>query len=350
MIEDFITNTNNFDSKQIDHEPLSNTKQWLNIFNNKINQPFHKFWFRILNVKFMNEFQNWKTIRFAVNNKSTEVKRLLKFFSNMMEYLKKIIEEFFPNVIFDCPWKESDNYPHIFSFFNSSEIIFVDTFEKNFIVEELNKNLSYSILFEISNLKIMKIYIDSDKITHTVKFNLGLKMVQLEPTFNLKSCLLGKIIHQHEEISEDNVSDKKNLRKQLPFLLELSGGRNESKINLNKNNSNLNTNTNSSSFKSNDINLNELLSIKNGLKKVDIDEKGLKLNQMHQILADHKNGLKKVETFEKSFYVVGNELIEKNEKVEKIKKKKSKKNKKSTENIAIDTYQNDLEKELEMCQ
>ena len=58
MIENFITNINNYNKTQLDYENISETKSYYSIYNNQITQPFHNFWFVLSNCKFKNEYNN----------------------------------------------------------------------------------------------------------------------------------------------------------------------------------------------------------------------------------------------------------------------------------------------------
>ncbi len=351
MLEELITDINNFNEKQVDNDAINENKTYFSIYNNKINQPFHKFWFTLSNCKYFTNYNDYATIRFALNNKSNNVQKFIEFMKKLSEYLKKLFEKTFDSVNIDLPWKEFNNYPFLLTFYTNSEIIFVDSNQNNLEFDKLDNSLSYSILFEVKNLKIIKTQLDSETM-YNLKFNLSILMIQQEPQLDLKSYLLNKISSKlfdpHPDISSQNSSF--NSKPSLPFLSQLSSVNLKSDLEARNESSHLQSKSNFGGPKRL-INLNELLEVKSKLIKVNIeqdknstnsdDNKSGKSNaNLENALLEQKNQLKKVKTKEKTL----------------LKQLKSKKKYKNIESEEIDEVKNlitkdnnfNLELELEL--
>ena len=84
MLLNKITNVEKFNANIIDHDPIVETKKFFNIYNNSIDEPFHKFWFHIENAKFINAYNDpVTTIRFAFNNKNDQIKKQITYWSEL---------------------------------------------------------------------------------------------------------------------------------------------------------------------------------------------------------------------------------------------------------------------------
>jgi hypothetical protein len=153
MLENFITNTNNYDENQLDHEIINNNKSFYSIYNNKISNPFHNFWFLLSNTKFKCSYNENKILRFGLNNKEINVKKFLTFFKNLSDHLIKIFLTIYPNISVEFPWKDYENYPCIINIFTSVNTIIQDDNKKIINLNELSQLKTYSILFEIKNIK-----------------------------------------------------------------------------------------------------------------------------------------------------------------------------------------------------
>ncbi len=343
MLEELITDINSFSEKQIDHDIITQEKTYFSIYNNKIEQPFHKFWFNVPNTKFFKNYSDYNVLRFALNNKSNFVSKLIDFIKKLSTSLKNIFEKTFEGIQIDLPWKEYENYPYLFSFYTNEDIIFTDS-EKNILtLDKLDLSQTYSLLFEIKNLKLVKIEIDNI-FTYKLKYNLNILMIQQEPQLNLKSFLLSKINKQPEPVfnsnnSTNNLNHNPNssLKPQLPFLSQLSNVVLKSESDTRTNNSEK-PKVNIGGPKKL-IDLDEILQIKSRLIKVNLDSeknpdednKSNKTNaNLENTLMEQKSQLKKVKTKEKSLL----------KHLEKQSKKKKKHDKTIKENL-------DLELELE---
>jgi hypothetical protein len=370
MIEKFITNINNFNSEQLDHENLNEGKTFYSIYNNKISTPFHNFWFLLSNCKFKYEYNNFKTLRFGLNNKSIEIQKFLTFFKDLSKHLEQIFSKVYTNLTVELPWKEYDNYPNMINIFTSDTTLLVDDKKESISLNQLTNTKSYAILFEIKNIRIVKISLD-DNQTHTLKFNLNMVMIQQEQELDLKSCLLGfvnqnqnknqytynnflsksninynsdNLDNQNDQDYQDNLTNPVNStntsRAKLPFLSQLSS---------------INTNEDKPFFNSisaikhivaekKTINLQEILALKSNLRKVsqyntnNQDENNNDNQAVESTYINQKNQLKKTITEEKSL-------------LKRLKKTKKKKDKLTNKEISIniDNINNieDLEKDLE---
>ncbi len=390
MLENFITKTDKFDSLQVDHELINCSKSYFSIYNNKVPKPFHNFWFMLKNTKFKNEYNDYCILRFGLNHKETEVIRFISFFKELSMYLKNIFSKTFEDISIDLPWKEYENYPYMLSIFSNENTVFLGQnkceIEKNNIIH----NKTYSILFEIKNIKIIKINLD-EKISNQLKFNLSALMIQEEPDIDLKSYLLNSInLNSEEKIYQEygfnnknrseinSLDNNKNIsgisnKPVLPFLAEVSNAvKNLNRVEI-------------PTLKKNSlINLDELLTIKSCLKKVTYDEKSniLKsqnnsdddISEIGNTYLNQKKQLKKTITEERTLlnhiskkdkkkkeskinidtgsllYDDMEKELEDIEKLEKRNKKEKKKKKKNKENKEIKKEEveiDDLEKELE---
>ncbi len=340
MLEELITDINNFSEKQVDHDIVTQEKTYFSIYNNKIAQPFHKFWFNVPNTKFFRNYNDYSVLYFALNNKSSSVLKLIGFIKKLSEHLKNLFEKTFDSIQVDLPWKEYESYPYLLSFYTNQDIIFTDSDKNILTLDKLDTTQSYSLLFEIKNVKLYKIELD-DITSYKLKYNLNILMIQQEPQLNLKSFLLSKINKQPEQsIQNQNPTSNTNSRPQLPFLSQLSNVVLKSESD-NKTDSNDKPKSTSNGPKKL-IDLNEILEIKSRLIKVNLESekntdnddnksnnKSNKNIDLENTLIEQKNQLKKVKTKEKSLL--------------KHLKKQSKKKKKQSKSI-----EEDLEKELEL--
>ena len=383
MIENFITNINNFNSEQLDHENINESKTFYSIYNNKISIPFHNFWFLLSNCKFKYEYNNFKMLRFGLNNKSNEIQKFLTFFKDLSKHLEQIFSKVYTNLTVELPWKEYDNYPYIVNIFTSDTTLLVDNEKESVSLNQLTNTKSYTILFEIKNVRVIKINLD-DNITHTLKFNLNMVMIQQEQELDLKSCLLG-FVNQNQNQNQnqytynnflsksninsnsdnlenqDNQDDQNNLvnpinstnksTEKLPFLTQLSqlssGNTHEYKPFLN----NVSTKKHLITDKKT-INLQEILTQKSNLRKVsqdntnNQDENNNNNNNDNQTVEstyiNQKNQLKKTVTEEKSLF---KRLKKSKKKKDKLKKKEISINSDNINNI--EQLEEQLEKDLE---
>jgi len=320
MLENFITNTNNYDKNQLDHEIINNNKSFYSIYNNKISKPFHNFWFILSNSKFKCGYNENKILRFGLNNKEINVKKFLTFFKNLSDHLIKIFSTIYPNISVEFPWKDYENYPCIINIFTSDNTIIQDDEKKIINLIELSQSKTYSILFEIKNIKIAE---------NILKFNLNMLLIQQEPDLDLKKFLLFSLNNiNSNNLSDEIIENKPKL--QLP-VEQLSISKNND-VNIKKSNISNNNFKNKGFF-----DLNEILEIKSNLKKV-IPEHIIpedNLLELENSFIDQKKKLKKTITEEKSLL---NSL--KQFKKKKIKKKSYKK----------DINDIELEKELELLE
>lgn len=338
MLEYYITNTNNYNETQLDYEIINQAKTFYSIYNNKISQPFHNFWFILSNLKFKCSYNDNNILRFGLNNKESNIQKFLIFFKNLSDHLVKIFSSTYSNITIEFPWKAYDNYPFIITIFTSKNTIFINNDKDVIDFNQLSNIKTYSILFEIKNIKIIKINLD-DKISHIIKFNLNMIMIQQEPELDLKKYLLNSIKYSDFNTNLNNLSTElrlDNTKPKLPFLDQLSNS--TLKSNLNQfTNSFDKSNTSKINF-----NLNELLNIKSKLKRVVMDNtcnntiQDDNLSELASTFINQKNQLKKTITKEKTLF---NSL--------KDTKKKKKKKKDKHNLINIDNNNSNLNDELD---
>jgi hypothetical protein len=370
MVDNILTNYNKkFFSGQIDHESISKSKLFYKIYNNKISEPLHKFWFSVPNIKYANNYSEYKTIRFFMNNKNEQISNLINFIKDIGECFKKKINEHFPDITIDYPWKESEQFPFTFSFFTNNSTLFLDQNDENITYNSLSNENTYSIIFEINNLRILPIKLDNNE-TFSLKINLSLVLIKTDKKKDIKN-LISKFFTGDSSVCLDNnahiqcmsASDKTlnntTLNKPL-FLADLTLGKNK----LNKiddfNNNFLNTNKNHDNIGKPSnliINQEQLLEVKNTLKKINIskinkeDDSDDNDSNLKTVYLEQKNNLKKVNTNEKSLLKhlkSHDEQIEKKKKKDKDEKKKKKKDDKKKKKLEKEQEQEELlERELE---
>ena len=234
MIENVLTNYNiKFKNSQLDYEKISKTKLYYKIYNNKISEPLHKFWFSIPNIKYSNNYSDFNTIRFYMNNKNENIFNLINFIKDIGNSLIEKFSSSFENISIDYPWKEYEQYPYIFSFFTNNTTLFVD-FEGNELnYDTLNYDSTYSIIFEISTIRVMPIKMDTLE-SNTIKINLILILIKQDEKKDLKKYLFSSFLNnnfnteydeQHKinlnKINISNTTLNSTLQK-LPFLNDIS--------------------------------------------------------------------------------------------------------------------------------
>lgn len=321
MIENVLTNYNiNFVKSQLDCESISNAKSYYKIYNNKISEPLHKFWFSVPNLKYSNSYSDFKTIRFLMNDKNKNISNLINFIKDIGEHMIEKLKSTYHNISVDYPWKESEQFPHIFSLFTNNNTLFINSNGDELNYSTLTQNdITYSIIFEIASIRIIPIKLD-DLESHVMKFNLALILIRQDEKKDLKKYFFTELTNTNKYNNHTNTNNfSSNTSKNLPFLNELSKGipLNETKLNS----SNYQSQTNNKLI----INTEQILKAINGLKKVNIDkvieDEELKLDdntsQINVEYLERKNNLKKVKTKERS-------LLKTMQKKKKKKKSKTK--------------------------
>ena len=331
MIENILTNYNiKFINSQLDHDYISKSKFYYNIYNNKISEPLQKFWFSVPNIKYSNNYSNFKILRFLMNNKNENIIGLINYIKDIGNYLIDKLSPTFENITLDYPWKESTQYPYIFTLFTNTDTLFIDSSGNNIDYNLLTYNDStYSIIFEISSIRIIPIKIETIE-THTIKINLVLILMKQNEKKDLKKYLFANNYNENIETNLNQLSNHNfnSTIKKLPFLNDISNDfllnkTNKDSISNNKQSSQIHTSNKLI------INTEQILKVINGLKKVEIKKEicedfnnnnndnsnnNLQINNEY---IEKKNSLKKVKTDEKSLL---NNLQKKKKK--KIKKEK----------------------------
>ena len=197
MIENYIIDTENtiFFNNIIDHERFINNKEIYDVYNNKVDEPLHKFWFILDTTKYLNSYYEYNILTFVINNKNNKIKKTIDFIQNIAETIKQkytayLIEEdiSFDNVIIDLPIKQYDNYPSIIKFYNKKKLIQNENNQKEEITNLVTGN-KYLLLFEINYFKIIK----SDK-NFIIKFFFNILKIQTQKLFNVDDYSLNKNI------------------------------------------------------------------------------------------------------------------------------------------------------------
>jgi len=369
MLLQRLTKIDNFNENIIDHDTIVENKKYFNIYNNSIDEPLHKFWFLIENTKFINIYDQTntnsnlsnntnQTIRFALNSKNEKTKKLLNYIQNLANHIQKLFDKTFKEIIIDYPWKNMENYPCMMNFTINENTIYTNESNKPKQFNEFNKDAIYSLLFDISYIQISSLIIDN--ITqYSLKFKLSLIMIQ-EKTIDLKLFSLNQT-----DITNTNTNSNTNTNTNTNTnILGISSRPPQNLINDSYTNmSNIPNIPNISNIQNKNyelvkapmlqIDASQLLARKSTLNKITFsDNKVISTNQVDEII-DIKNQLKRVETDERSLMSHlkkehdDSKILESINTNSKIKMKKKNKKKKLTINQDDKTeLEIDLEKEF----
>ena len=294
-----IAQTDKFNSETIDHDIIVPNKTYFNVYNNSLDEPFHKFWFFIENAKLTNIYSENCIFRFALNTKSDKNKKLIEYLKNLFEYIKNLFIKTYPEIVVDFPWKESNNYPCSINFVANNNTLYLDSLQNSKNMTEINKDQVYSILFELTYIQVVKI-ICGDKTNYSLKFKFNLIMIQ-EKAFDKKSCLLENI-NQMNNPKPKNIYDSSHPNSNT-LMTNVLG---ELTRTDNKPLKNTSVPTTQPMMRL-AFNANELLNKKMTLNKIGVKEKESKeLDDDKNIpeYLEQKNKLKKVETDERSLITI----------------------------------------------
>jgi hypothetical protein len=305
-----ITYIDKFDSGIVDHDIIVPNKYYFNVYNNSLDEPFHKFWFFIENAKLTNIYNENSIFRFALNNKSEKNKILIDYLKKLFSHIKSLFEKMYPEIEVEIPWKENVNYPYLINFFANNSTICLDSEKNTKNIVEINKEQICSILFELTYIQIIKI-VSGDNISHSLKFKFSLIMIQ-EKTFDIRACLLDNINQinnpkpnygqgYHNPIPNPNSNPNLNLNPPPIHNSLMVGVLGELKSDLKP----LKSIQTSSHLPAQKLLLDPsiLLNKKNALNKIEVKEKENKDSEEGKNIPEYleqKNKLKKVETDERT--------------------------------------------------
>jgi hypothetical protein len=199
MIEKYITNIDTLKgpSKIIDHEKFNIEKDTYNIYNNNIDEPLHKFWFIIESSKFHNSYYEYNILKFVINDKNNQIKKILDYIKEITETIKEKYIIFLKknNILYDeinieLPFKQYEDYPCIINFYNKEVSIYNENNGKDEIIN-LRSGNKYILLFEINYFRITKI--DDSKIN--IKFYFNILKIQNQQLINLDNYSLNKLYY-----------------------------------------------------------------------------------------------------------------------------------------------------------
>lgn len=233
-----ITKINSFNNNSIDFEPINNSKNIYNIYNNTVDVPFHKFWFYLDNTKYINMYYDFSTLRFGINAKNNTVKQTIDYIKNIANHMADVFKQknIYDNINIDLPIKETENYPIIISLKNKLSSFFNPDNNSLEIFNISNQNL-YSIIFEISFIKVVKNNIQDFKFNQnkdnvlpnvTLKFYFNVIKIQQENIINLHNENIIKLNISNIPIPPPINNFKNDLpQPKLPFLNELVSSSNK---------------------------------------------------------------------------------------------------------------------------
>ena len=315
MIENYIIDTENtiFIDSIIDHERFINNKEIYDVYNNRVDEPLHKFWFILDTTKYLNNYYEYNILTFVINNKNNKIKKTIDYIQNITETIKQkyiayLIEAdiSFDNVVIDLPIKQYENYPSIIKFYNKKKLIQNENNQKEEITNLVSVN-KYQLLFEINYFKIIK----SDK-NFIIKFFFNILKIQTQKIFNVDDYSLNK-----------NIITIPPPPPPPPHTTLITNYKiNNNKINNEKINDKIRI----------IISEKELLNKKNELKSI-----------KHEI-----NKIYKKSDEDNSIDIFTKDLIAQKNLLKEVKKKKIKKTKKSNKELELEKeLESELEKELE---
>jgi hypothetical protein len=282
-----ISITDTFKSEIVDHDIIVSNKSYFNIYNNSLDEPFHKFWFYIENAKLINLYNENSIFRFALNNKNEKNKKMIEYLKKLFEYLQTLFQRSYPNISVDIPWKEYENYPYLMNFFINNNTFYLDSKQNSKDIKEITKDQNCSVLFELTYIQVMKIITD-DKTSYSLKFKFSLIMVQ-EKTVDIKTSLL------------ENINQLNNQKPKINYVPATIPILNSAFDNTHEKKSNNIMSTPPAIRLS--LNPNVLLNKLNTLNKIDKKEKDIKHieddKNIHEYM-EQKNKLKKVDTDERT--------------------------------------------------
>jgi hypothetical protein len=190
MNNSHITLTEIFKPEIVDYDSIVPNKMFFNVYNNSLDEPFHKFWFYIENAKLINNFDD-NILRFALNHKNEKIKKIITYLKNLFDYIQSLFKKMYEDITIEIPWKEYDNYPYLMNFSIHKNTICMDTKQENKNITEITKEQNCSILFELTYIQIIKIMVNN-KPNYSLKFKFNLIMVQ-EKTVDIRTSLLENI-------------------------------------------------------------------------------------------------------------------------------------------------------------
>jgi hypothetical protein len=197
MIENYIVDTDNsFNDSIIDHEKFMINKEIYDIYNNKIDEPLHKFWFIFDSSKFLNNYYEYNILTFVINDKNIKINKTINYIKKITENIKEKYINYlninnieFKNIEIELPIKQYDNYPSIIKLYNKKKSIHNENNEKEDIVN-IGSGKKYLLLFEINYFKIIK----SDQ-NFIIKFFFNILKIQTQKLFNIDDYSLDKKIN-----------------------------------------------------------------------------------------------------------------------------------------------------------
>ena len=279
-----ITNTDVFKPEIVDHDIIVPKKNYFNVYNNTIDEPFHKFYFYIGDAKLTNIY-NENIYKFGLNNKNEKNKKLLEYMENLFSYIKSLFVNLYPEIIIELPWKEYDNYPNLINLFANDATIYIDANSKERPIDSINKEQTYSLLIELNYVQLITIE-SNNHLSHMLKFKLNLIVVQ-EKIIDHKTNLILSMSKFNSPVSR--VEMYKTVEHSDPNI------RTKHKVDLSPN---------KLPIMRLSLNPNELLSKKNALNKIGLKEmtKDVDVPDDKNIpeYMEKKNALKKVETDERT--------------------------------------------------
>ena len=203
LISHITSVTTDFNPLLMETDTITQGSENFNLYNVTKEQPYHKFWFMVDNLKFINLYcrKDYNLIRFAINNKTEKNMKFIKYLTDILECLKNKLKNQIPDIGINYPWKENE-YPYTILFLSNITTIMSDS--NNILLTncELDPDSNYSMIFEISSMSIERNVINN-VLKYNLKYNLFIKILKKDSPINF--LLFNK--NMFNEISNNNYNN-----------------------------------------------------------------------------------------------------------------------------------------------
>jgi hypothetical protein len=195
LITHLTSTQTDFNANIFEHDQLVTDNDYINIYNNQKEQAYHKFWFMLEDLSFINIYykKNYNNIRFAFNNKTEKNMKFIKYFKDLTDHLTSIYKKIHPNneVTVHYPWKEKENeYPYTILFLSNASSIMCDSNNQPFADNTFSTESQYTMIFEIANVAITKDIV-CNAMTYNLQYKCFIKIVKKEPPINFLALVSG---------------------------------------------------------------------------------------------------------------------------------------------------------------
>lgn len=301
-----ITSTQNeFNPKILEHDAINSDNDYINIYNNQKDQVYHKFWFLLEDLRYINIYynKNYNNVRFAFNNRTDKNMKFTKYLKDIAEHVLSIFKKHYTSneVIIHYPWKEQEHeYPYTILFLTNMTSIICDSNNQPMTNGAFDTETNYSMIFEIANIAITK-DICNNAMVYNLKFRPFIKIVKKEPAVNFLSFTkpMHKMVDipqkQHiptiaQQTIEPSFSQQPLVKQNTPAVIRPQICL-DPKTLLNMKQALRKTTTADATLPEDNGTKQDFLDVKSNLKNVIVEEKSL----IPHLINEHKNKIKEQE-------------------------------------------------------